>query len=122
MQEIEKQLTIIFSEYTKEVNEISNDVMKKAARDVAKTLKSTSPKDEGDYARNWSMKTEKLAAGSSAFLVYNKDYGWKTHLLENGHVIKNKKGDFGRAPAHPHIGPARDKAEQKIIAELEKKL
>lgn len=122
MQTIDTQLESILNEYVEEVNELSNDLMKKNAEETCQDLKNTSPKRTGAYARDWAVKTERGGAGSKIFIVHNKKHYQLTHLLENGHIIRNKKGEFGRAPAHPHIKKARDKAEQKLIAELEKKL
>ena len=121
-QSLTQQLNDILDEYTKEVDKISNDTMKNVSKETATDLKNTSPKRTGKYARSWTVKSERGAGGSMIYTVHNKDYGWKTHILENGHVIRNKKGEFGRAPAHPHIKPARDRAETKLISELEKKL
>lgn len=121
MDSLLKQLNDTLNDYLDEVDEIANDEMKKAAQDTAKDLKSTSPKRTGRYAAGWSVKSENLAGGAKAYIVYNKR-GSLTHLLENGHVIKNKKGEYGRAPAHPHIKAAEDRAVQKLIANLESKL
>jgi len=122
MQEIEKQLTDILNEYVKEVDEISNDTMEKTAKETVKDLRNTSPKRTGDYARDWAVKTERGAGGSKVFTVHNRKHYQLTHLLEKSHVIRNKKGEYGRSTPQPHIAPARDRAEQKLIAELEKKL
>ncbi len=122
MQEIEKQLNDILNEYVKEVDETSNEVMEKTAKETVKDLKNTSPKNTGDYARDWAVKTVRGAGGSKIFTVHNRKHYQLTHLLEKSHIIKNKKGEYGRSTPHPHIAPARDRAEQKLIAELEKKL
>lgn len=122
MDSLLKQLNDVLEDYIDEVDDLSNTEMKKAAQDTAKDLRSTSPKRTGRYASSWTVKSEKLAGGAVSYTVYNKTYGWKTALLENGHVIRNKKGDYGRAPAHPHIKPAEDRAVQKLITDLESKL
>ena len=122
MDSLLKQLNDVLEEYIDEVDDLTNTEMKKAAQDTAKDLRSTSPKRTGRYAAAWAVKSEALAGGAMKYTVYNKTYGWKTTLLENGHVIKNKKGDYGRAPAYPHIKPAEDRAVQKLITDLESKL
>ena len=121
-QSLTQQLNEILTEYEKEVNEVSNGTMKKVSQETVADLKNTSPKRKGAYARDWAVKAERGAGGSMIYTVHNRKHYQLTHLLENGHVIKNKKGEFGRAPAHPHIKPARDRAETKLINELEKKL
>lgn len=121
MDSLLKQLNDTLNDYVDEVDEIANDEMKKATQGAAKDLRSTSPKRTGRYASSWTVKSEKLAGGAMSYTVYNKR-GSLTHLLENGHVIRNKKGEYGRAPAHPHIKAAEDRAVQKLIADLESKL
>lgn len=121
MDSLLKQLNDVLEDYIDEVDDLSNTEMKKAAQDTAKDLRSTSPKRTGRYAAAWAVKSEPLGGGAIGYTVYNKR-GSLTHLLENGHVIRNKKGDYGRAPAHPHIKPAEDRAVQKLITDLESKL
>ena len=48
-------------------------------------------------------------------IVHNKTDYQLTHLLENGHVIRNKKGTYGRAPAHPHIKPIEAKNSEEYV-------
>lgn len=121
MDSLLKQLNDVLEDYIDEVDDLSNTEMKKAAQDTAKDLRSTSPRRTGRYAAAWAVKSEPLGGGAVAYTVYNKR-GSLTHLLENGHVIRNKKGDYGRAPAYPHIKPAEDRAVQKLITDLESKL
>lgn len=119
---IEKELEKILNDYANEVDELSNDTMKKASRNAVNELKMTSPKLSGDYARDWAVKTERGAGGSAVFIVHNKKHYQLTHLLENGHIIRNQYGEYGRAPAHPHIKQAEQNAIKSIIAKLEAKL
>lgn len=119
---IEQDLEKILKEYTEEVGELTNDVMRNASRETVNDLKSTSPKLSGDYARDWAVKTERGAGGSAVFIVHNKKHYQLTHLLENGHIIRNQYGEYGRAPAHPHIKQAEQNAIKSIIATLEAKL
>ena len=95
---------------------------KKAATETRKILKATSPKRyRGKYASGWA--TKNLSEGQvTTFVVYNKKVPGFTHLLENGHVIRNKKGKFGRAPAHKHIEPAADQGGDIMIDTAMKEL
>lgn len=119
---IEADLEKILKEYTKEVNELSNDVMKDASKGAARELKNTSPKMSGAYAKDWAVKTERGAGGSAIYIVHNRKHYQLTHLLENGHIIRNQYGTYGRAPAHPHIKEAEQNAINKIISNLERGL
>lgn len=122
MPDIAKELEDILKDYIDEVGEKSDKVLKTAASDTAKDLRSTSPKRTGRYASSWTVKTENGVGGTKTYIVHNKKYYRLTHLLENGHVIRNKKGQYGRAPAHPHIKAAEDRAASKIVAEMESEL
>ena len=122
MDSISEQLDNIMNEIVKEVDELSNITSRNVAKDTAKDLRNTSPKRTGAYAKDWAVKSERGAGGSMIYTVHNTKHYQLTHLLENGHIIRNKKGEYSRAPAHPHIKQARDRAEQKLLAELEKKL
>lgn len=84
--------------------------------------KSNAFKDvSGSYRKGWSIKTKREKYGVNV-LLYNKTDPRLTHLLEKGHVVINKYGRVGRAPAHPHIKIAKEKAEEYLIDELMKDL
>lgn len=72
-------------------------------------LRNTSPRKYGGYSDGWTSK--KLGQGD--YIVYNKE-GWKTHILENGHVIRNKKGTYGRWGGIKHIAPVEDEFVNKF--------
>lgn len=116
MQGVEESINDVLEEYLDEVDEISEKEFVSAAKDLVNDLKSTSPKRTGRYAGAWTYKKE-----GNTYIIYNKR-GQLTHLLENGHIIRNKKGEYGRAPAHPHIKNAEQRAVQSLIQKLESKL
>lgn len=99
----------------------TNTAAKTVANEAANKLKNTSPKKTGKYARAWKVKTEKGSANIDKVVVYNKRYQL-THLLENGHVVRNKKGTYGRAPAQPHIAPVNEWAADELPREIEREL
>lgn len=49
-----------------------------------------------------------------------------THLLENGHMIVNKKGSYGRTSGIKHIAPVNDEEQDTFLnatlAALDKEL
>lgn len=123
MPNVTKDLEEILKDYIDEVGEKSDKVLKSAASDTAKDLRSTSPKRTGRYASSWAVKTENGVGGTKTYIVHNKKYGWKTTLLENGHATRNGTGRvFPDTPAHPHIKAAEDRAASKIVAEMESEL
>lgn len=84
----------------------------KAGRIALKSVRNGSPKKTGAYRKGWKIKTEKQTINDdvASVTVYNKDRGYLTHLLENGH----QKAGGGRVAAIPHIKPAEEEARQYL--------
>lgn len=116
------QLSKILDEYDDHVQDVTNNVLKKAARDAVKDLKNRSPKKTGSYAAGWSVKNMSRHGKILSLVVHNRTDYQLTHLLENGHVIRNKKGTYGRAPAHKHIAPVADRVNSEVPQEIERQL
>lgn len=113
-----EQISQILDEYDDKVKQASRESMKEEARDVSKKLRASSPKKNGAYASGWGSK--QLDADTT--VVYNKKMPGLTHLLENGHVIRNKKGTYGRVAARKHIAPVAAWAEGDLVHRIERKL
>ena len=109
-----ESVTAQMKELLDEVDENLQRSVEKNAKDCSKgssaKLKNTSPRKSGKYASGWTVK--KL--GEADYVVYNKE-GWKTHILENGHVIKNKKGEYGRWNGIKHIAPVEEEFVNKFV-------
>lgn len=101
-------------EYSQDIKDGVRVVVSRVASKVVQRLKQTSPRRTGRYAKSWT-KTETKPPKAPAATVYNKDYGWRTHLVENGHA----KADGGRVEGFPHIAPAAEEAEQTLVADVE---
>ena len=112
---ISDDITRIVEQYGRQAREAVEKAVRKTGRETAKDLKNTSPKRTGAYASSWSTKVTRSSGRLIGVTVYNKEHYQLTHLLENGHVIKNKKGEYGRTRPIKHIAPA----EQKGIADFE---
>ena len=119
---VEVQMTKLLDESSQEVQDAANKAIKRVARETVKRLKNTSPKRSGEYARDWAVKNLSVHGNIVNLVVHNRKHYQLTHLLENGHVIRNKKGTYGRAPAHPHIGPAEEWASIELPAQIEREL
>lgn len=119
---IERELNNILKKYADEVDKLTDDTMKKASRNAVKELKTTSPKRSGAYARDWAVKTDKGFGKSKTYIVHNKKHYRLTHLLENGHVVRNQFGTYGRVSGDGHIKQAEQNAINEILATLEAKL
>ena len=119
---IEQDLEKILREYTQEVGELTNDVMKDASRGTVQELKNTSPKLSGDYAKDWAVKVERGAGGSAVFIVHNRKHYMLTHLLENGHALVRGGRTVGEVNPFPHIEPAQQEAERYMLDHLQEAL
>lgn len=104
--EITKQLETYSRVLNKDVEQITDEITKEAVQE----LKDKSPKNKGDYARNW---TRKKAQGG--YVLYNRKYQL-THLLERGHA----KVNGGRVPGKAHIRPVEEKTIKKYESRIEK--
>lgn len=118
MESLTVQLNNILGEYEQEIDETSQKVFQKTAREAVKQLRATSPKQQGgkrsgSYAKGWTTKKE-----GSTVVVHNKTDYQLTHLLENGHALRQG----GRARAIPHIKPVEEWANREVVEELEREL
>ena len=104
------QMKALLDEVNKDVERSAKTNIQTVAKESAQKLKSSSPKKTGEYAQGWGVKR----MGEMDVVTYNKTMPGLTHLLENGHVIRNKKGTFGRAPAHKHIKPVEEWAIEEL--------
>ena len=114
---VSDQMAEILDGYDKEVREAVEKDIEQVARDTAKKLRQTSPKKSGEYAKNWSVRNDRK---SKTTIVYNKAPTYRlTHLLENGHVVRNQYGTWGRTSAEPHIAPAEQEAVKDLVKKVE---
>ena len=112
------QMKQILDEFSDKVNEVLDKAANSTADESVEKLQNTSPSRSGDYARGWKVKIE----GKGDVIVHNATHYQLTHLLENGHVIRNKKGTYGRAPAHKHIRPVETWANREFQRKIEEGL
>ena len=113
------QLNRILEEYAEQVNDTTDDIMDEVATDTANELKRISPKKSGKYAKSWTVKKDKK---NHSYTVHNAKCYRLTHLLENGHVVKNQYGTYGRVSGQPHIAKAEEDGVNKLINKLEQEL
>lgn len=119
---IQNQMADILEDYSKEVRRAAADSQDKIAKEAVQKLKNTSPKKSGDYARDWALKRERSRTGVPTVTVYNKKHYQLTHLLENGHIIRNAKGEYGRFNGVKHIAPVEEWAASELPQEIEREL
>ena len=115
------QMQDILDDYSKDVKEATNDAIEKTSKESVRKLKNTSPKKSGEYAKGWKLKKDRGRDGIATVTVHNKLYQL-THLLENGHVVRNAKGTYGRTPGIKHIEPVEEWAASELPQEIEREL
>lgn len=104
------QMKQVLDEINKDVEESARKNIDRTAKESVQKLRNTSPKKTGSYAKGWGAKKQ----GDMDVVVHNRTDYQLTHLLENGHVIKNKKGTYGRTHGIKHIAPVEEWASDEL--------
>ncbi len=107
---VEIQMADILDTVSKEVKGVLKTDSMQVAKETVQKLKNTSPVKDGSYARGWKVSKQQ----GSDLVVHNATDYQLTHLLENGHVIRNKKGTYGRTHPIKHIQPAEEWASEEL--------
>ncbi len=97
-----EQMKDILDGCSEDISEAVRIETNNSAKSTAKLLQSTSAKKSGEYARGWKAKR----IDESTSVTYNATMPGLTHLLENGHIIRNKKGEYGRTSGDHKIADA----------------
>lgn len=108
---LENEIATALQEYTSEVEEGLEKSKLKVARRAVSTLKDTSPKDSGEYAKGWGS----LKRGTNR-IIRNRTKPGLTHLLEKGYA----KVSGGRTAAIPHIKPVEEQVIKDYESEVKK--
>lgn len=119
---ITDQIAKIFDEYDRDMKRKVNNSVDKVGKEAVQKLKDTSPKKTGDYAKGWKIKRERGRNGINDVTIHNATEYRLTHLLENGHVIRNKKGTYGRTSGRKHIKPVEEYFNSEVVDEIEREL
>lgn len=115
---VEIQMKKILDQVDKEVQDAMDEGMKQVAKEAVSKLKSSSPRKTGKYARGWTTKQ----IDKNGIVVHNSKHYQLTHLLENGHVIRNKKGTYGRTAGIKHIKPVEEWASEELPRRIMEKI
>lgn len=116
------QIEGVFDDYSREMKRKVNNSVDTVAKDGVAKLKATSPRKTGSYAKGWGIKRERGRSGINDVTIHNKTDYQLTHLLENGHVIVNGKGTYGRTRGIKHIKPVEEFFNSEVVEEIEREL
>lgn len=108
------QMKELLDEINENVVESTKNGINKVSKESVSKLRNTSPKKTGSYAKGWAVKRE----GEMDVIVHNRTDYQLTHLLENGHVVRNKKGTYGRTSGTKHIAPVEEWAADALPEEI----
>ena len=115
---VEIQMKKLLDQVDKEVQKAMDVGMKQVAKEAVSKLKSSSPRKTGKYARGWTTKQ----IDKNGIVIHNSKHYQLTHLLENGHVIRNKKGTYGRTSGIKHIAPVEEWASEELPRRIMEKI
>ena len=105
-------------EYADLAAEDMKSAVKKAATTVGKDIETSAPRNTGDYAKSWAVKTTKESSHALQVTVHSRNRYQLAHLLEYGHA---KRGG-GRVAARPHIAAAEEAGIEQLEREIERSL
>lgn len=118
---VDEMADAIMEELTK-YSDLASDELKAAvkstAQSVRKDMPASAPSRTGKYKKSWSVKTMKETSESIDLVVHSRNRYQLAHLLEHGHA---KRGG-GRTQARPHIAPAEQAGNEKLVKTIEQKL
>lgn len=118
---VDEMADAIMEELTK-YSDLASDELKSAvkstAQSVRKDIQASAPSRTGKYKKSWSVKTMKETSESIDLVVHSRNRYQLAHLLEHGHA---KRGG-GRTQARPHIAPAEQAGNEKLVKTIEQKL
>lgn len=104
------QMKELLDEVNKDVQDSAKKNINAVSKECVQKLKNTSPVKTGSYSKGWATKKQ----GDMDVVVHNRTDYQLTHLLENGHVIRNKKGTYGRVAGRKHIKPVEEWANEEL--------
>ena len=73
-------------EYADLAAEDMKSAVKKAAATVQKDIEASAPRNTGDYAKSWAVKTTKESSNVLQVTVHSRNRYQLAHLLEHGHA------------------------------------
>lgn len=101
-------------EYRQDVTDGLKQEIKKVAKECKNEIQQNAPELTGDYKKSWRVKEAYESAEGIRVVVHSKNEYRLAHLLEYGHAKRNG----GRVEGKPHIQPAEQHAEEKLMKKV----
>lgn len=101
-------------QYSQDVTDGIKKDVKQVAKECKQEIQQNSPVLTGSYKKGWRDQVEFESRDDIRVVVKNKTDYQLTHLLENGHA----KVNGGRVQGKPHIRPAEQNAEKKLLQKV----
>lgn len=112
--DLEKAIMDELWAYSEEVTEQLKTDVKQVAKECLRDIKNNAPNLTEAYKKSWKVKTAYEDKEDIRVIIHSQKHYRLTHLLEHGHA----KVGGGRVEGKPHIGPAEQKAEEKLIKKV----
>ena len=113
-------ITDILDGYGDDIQELIEKEASAIAKEGAKNLKATSPRNKkntanrGKYAKGWRVKKE-TKRGEVHYIIHNATDYQLTHLLEKPHLKRNG----GYTKPIPHIKPVEEQCVAEYLKNVE---
>lgn len=100
------------AQYSQDVTDGVKKEVRQVAKECAQEIRQSSPVLTGSYRKGWRDEVAFESREDIRVTVRNKTDYQLTHLLEHGHA----KAGGGRVEGTPHIAPAEQSAEKKLVS------
>lgn len=102
------------AQYSQDVTDGVKQEVRQVAKECALEIRQKSPVLTGSYRKGWRDEVAFESREDIRVTVRNKTDYQLTHLLEHGHA----KAGGGRVEGTPHIAPAEQNAEKKLLRKV----
>lgn len=116
-QELSIQIVQAMEQYSDAVHAEIRAGLQTVGETALKKVKAASPVRTGKYRRGWKLETDDAGGLLEITIRQSKANASLTHLLEDGHRTRSKKG---LVKAQPHIRAVENWAEQEAEKTIEK--